>query len=61
MLRKVPSMRNMIGLRQDRLFLEEKKFFFRENGANGCRVPVGSRGVPKPLVDWHGMRVFPRW
>lgn len=36
-------------------------FFFRENGANGCRVPVGSRGVPKPLVDWRGMRVFSRW
>jgi len=28
---------------QDRL-LFEKIFFFRENGANECRVPVGSRG-----------------
>ena len=28
--------------RQDRLLLG--KIFFRNNGANGCRVPVGSRG-----------------
>lgn len=43
---------------------EKKNSYFFFFSRERCeRIPCSCRfaGVPKPLVDWHGMRVFPRW
>lgn len=62
-LRKVPSIAEYDQRRWNQSFFGKKilLFFSRERCERICRILVDSRGVPKPLVDWQGMRVFPRW